>query len=142
MIRPNRWNLRDRYPHTVYLLSDASGDLLYVGCTMDVHRRIRQHRRTKAWGDSIASVRTVELPNLFLALAVEARAIISLRPRHNIERVSYFGSLSEPSTPPMARHVVVSDWYARSVAVGQLDTRTVASQAQHAGLAMTAEAAS
>lgn len=68
----------------LYRLFDASGRLLYVGISNNVHTRIRTHRVDKHWGPLIADARIEWFPTRATALAAEVRAIRRERPRHNV----------------------------------------------------------
>lgn len=83
--RPTTSSLHgDVYRHTVYLHRDAAGDVLYVGCTIDLTTRTRRHRRGSPWRDEIASVEIVaEDMDRYPALDLERALIERYRPPHN-----------------------------------------------------------
>ena len=70
-------------------LLDSSGDLLYVGCTVDPERRLAEHRR-KPWGDDIAAWQFDEFSDALSAYAAERDAIASESPRRNAMSSSDF----------------------------------------------------
>lgn len=71
-------------PATVYRAYDDAGTLLYVGCAVNVEKRMAQHRRTAAWYADMARTETVEYPSRGLALAAEAEAIRAEHPAYNV----------------------------------------------------------
>lgn len=68
----------------LYRLYDASGRLLYVGISNNVHTRIRTHRVEKYWGPDVADARIEWFTTRAAALSAEATAIRRERPRHNV----------------------------------------------------------
>lgn len=68
----------------LYRLYDASGRLLYVGISNNVHTRIRTHRVEKFWGPDVADARIEWFTTRAAALSAEATAIRRERPRHNV----------------------------------------------------------
>lgn len=74
-----------RLPHYVYRCFDASGRLIYVGCTVNPVARLRAHRRHAWWGSQIASTRLIVFPNRRYARAMEWTAIVHERPRWNVK---------------------------------------------------------
>lgn len=69
--------------YAVYVLSSAEGDLLYVGQSQNVWRRVGNHA-TKPWGSRISSVRVIACASREEALELEARLIRDLEPKHNV----------------------------------------------------------
>jgi hypothetical protein len=67
----------------MYRLRDADGNLLYVGCTIDLNQRVQYHAR-KLWGPSIAEVEAVLFPSRPEAAMAEHDAITREAPRHNV----------------------------------------------------------
>lgn len=68
----------------VYRFHEEGGLLLYVGITNDPHVRWDAHERGKSWWSAVAT-RTIEwFPTRREALAVEAEAIRTEAPRHNL----------------------------------------------------------
>lgn len=67
-----------RKPHFVYILKN-SGQVVYVGCTKDVTRRIMTHKKDKDF-DRV-SIRRFE--NKPLALCHERDLIMRLMPKYN-----------------------------------------------------------
>lgn len=72
-----------RAPHVVYRAFDKDGRLLYVGCTVNLDRRMSQHRSQAPWRDYIASVTTVGYPDKASARTAETRAIDTEGPFFN-----------------------------------------------------------
>lgn len=74
---------------TVYKHLDAEGVVLYVGCTLNITARTRQHLSTSSWRDGITRI---EVDSFFPGIDASARAkaarrewqlISRLRPPHN-----------------------------------------------------------
>ena len=81
LTHPEQW--RDYY---VYRLYDAAGELLYVGSTSNVRRRVQEHRRNQPWGHLIASSAFGgPLPQQD-AWRLEDKTIREQRPRYNQRR--------------------------------------------------------
>lgn len=68
----------DRRPHVVYELW-LRGECQYVGLTVSLARRLKEHRPRIAWDE----VRTTEVGSQLSAEGLEARLIFALRPPHN-----------------------------------------------------------
>lgn len=71
-------------PHVVYVLTDAFGDLLYVGITDRGPRRLVEHERLKPWWPRVATVNFERHPSREIALAREEHLIRTRHPRYNI----------------------------------------------------------
>ena len=68
---------------SVYLIPGKSGGALYVGCAVNLDRRLKEHRN-RPFMRTPHTVRSKRFPALEEALIFEARAISLLRPTHNI----------------------------------------------------------
>lgn len=68
----------------LYRHFDADGTLIYVGVTANPLQRLAAHECGSAWIQEIARTDYEWFPTLALALAAEATAIRSERPRYNI----------------------------------------------------------
>ena len=66
----------------VYRLFDSLDELLYVGMTVDVTRRVAHHRSVQAWGDQIVRTQSDAYPDRKIARAAEKVAVASLTPKH------------------------------------------------------------
>lgn len=78
-------NKRRRHePHAVYRLWSKDGRLLYVGCSLYLLQRMKEHSKTKAWGMDIARANFEWFPNQQSALEAERRAIAAERPEWNV----------------------------------------------------------
>lgn len=73
-------------PGAVYRIRDESGDLLYVGCTINPTQRLQEHAR-KPWGNEIASVELEWFEDRAGAAEAEFAAICNEAPRYNVARV-------------------------------------------------------
>lgn len=72
-------------PHYVYRCFDATGRLIYVGCTWNPTQRITQHRRGAWWGHQIVTTRVTVFPDPIYALERERQAIAEEQPRWNLK---------------------------------------------------------
>lgn len=70
--------------HALYRFYDATGDLLYVGITVDPGKRLTRHSGDKPWWNEVARVELEQHPTRSAVLAAERLAIANERPRHNI----------------------------------------------------------
>jgi predicted GIY-YIG superfamily endonuclease len=70
--------------HYVYRCYDASGWLLYIGCTLNVEQRIATHRASAFWAYRIASITVEPFPTQAEALAAERAAIKAENPSCNV----------------------------------------------------------
>lgn len=71
-------------PHWTYVVRDAAGQVLYVGCTVNPLGRMRQHKATRtSWWADRATVYWREYPDFNAARAAEADLIRTLQPLHN-----------------------------------------------------------
>lgn len=68
----------------VYRLYDHAGALLYIGVTDDIQRRLREHLKTKLWGDEIAIAELVEYEKRCDAEWAESNAIALEKPHYNV----------------------------------------------------------
>jgi hypothetical protein len=101
-------------PMWLYRLSDRYGELLYVGITCDVPRRMSEHAADKAWWPEVAGRPRVvpirprggETP-LAAALRLERWTIVAEHPRYNIvhngARVRVTTAPRRPPSPRRAR---------------------------------------
>lgn len=67
----------------VYRLFAKHDRLLYVGCTSNIEKRLKEHR-LKPWFDSVDRVQTDAFPDRAAALDAEREAIRAECPRHNV----------------------------------------------------------
>lgn len=85
--RHGAWVRRPGDATSVYRLFDASGSLLYVGISVDLERRFRQHALDKAWWPNVARADVRQYRSRLRAARAEHRAIMRESPRHNILRL-------------------------------------------------------
>lgn len=71
-------------PHALYRFFGDSGQLLYVGITNDMSRRMDQHADRKSWWTEVRGVAVEWYPDRASVLAAEQRAVIVERPLYNI----------------------------------------------------------
>lgn len=73
-------------PHEVYKVHDGFGSLLYVGCTINVFKRLHEHKQYARWYPEAASIEVKRYENRVGALAEEARCIVEDDPEFNVTR--------------------------------------------------------
>lgn len=93
--------------HFVYRLFDADDQLLYVGLTYDLKKRLQQHRRKAKWWHSAAHGTAVLYPGLFAARRAETIALQTEGPAFNVlkrsdqdVRVTDQVTVTDPVTTP------------------------------------------
>lgn len=69
----------------VYRCYDRDGELLYIGSSRDVVRRMEAHAHSSFWRPWVARVRIQITPDVFTARRVEAEAIRTENPRFNLK---------------------------------------------------------
>lgn len=67
----------------VYRCYDASGALVYIGCTQRFLKRKKAHEKNTPWWPEVADVQVQRYPTVFEAFAAEHLAILAENPRHN-----------------------------------------------------------
>ena len=67
----------------VYLLKDAAGDIVYIGKSNSIRKRVSSHLRTKL-AQKVSSVDHILTKGELSALILEAKLIKKFRPRYNI----------------------------------------------------------
>lgn len=86
--------------HALYRFYSASGELLYVGITVDPGRRFPQHQSNKPWWHEVSGITLSDpYPDRESAAAAERLAIEVEAPRYNIERPSLDRSGRRPAVP-------------------------------------------
>lgn len=70
---------------TVYRFFADDGELLYVGCSGSVVKRIEQHRHTRDWWPRVSVVTVEHFPSLAAGRAAEREAIGSEAPAYNVQ---------------------------------------------------------
>lgn len=70
--------------HSLYRFFDDTDTLLYVGRTVDVRRRWREHERDKDWFAKVARVTRHVYPDAEALASAEREAIKKERPLHNV----------------------------------------------------------
>lgn len=94
-------------PHALYRMFDNEGQLLYVGITMALHRRLVTHRRVRSWWRYVAIMEVEYLPSREAALEAERIAIIHEKPAHNMQH----NGGRKPKKVPV--NVEITPWYLR-----------------------------
>ena len=70
--------------HVLYRFFNSTGQLLYIGITMNPPQRFKEHRDSKDWWTEVAGITVENYPNRTALAEAERRAIKVERPRHNI----------------------------------------------------------
>jgi predicted GIY-YIG superfamily endonuclease len=70
-------------PHVVYRLFGESDELLYIGCSARLGRRLKDHHGKPWWNQVVRFTFTDSMPML-VALRAESKAIATENPRFNI----------------------------------------------------------
>ncbi len=68
----------------LYRMFDQNGRLLYVGITIDIVSRFRDHRSLKPWWPDIQTIQLEHFPDRDAARAAELKAITTEFPRYNV----------------------------------------------------------
>lgn len=74
----------DARPTALYRLRDSHGDLLYVGISATPPQRWAKHAAEKEWWPEVADLSLEWFGSKTAALAMEAHAIRTEKPRHNV----------------------------------------------------------
>lgn len=73
-------------PTDVYRVYDVTGSLLYVGSSINVFQRMRDHRTYAPWWRLASEGTVTRYENRWIARKVEALAIRDEHPRFNVTR--------------------------------------------------------
>jgi predicted GIY-YIG superfamily endonuclease len=79
-------------PTDVYQLFDGDGTLMYVGVSLSLAQRMRQHRQGKRWWPQVARIEVSHCATRQEALFMEFCLIQRLQPRYNVQ-----GQAQEPA---------------------------------------------
>lgn len=93
-------------PHTLYRFYDGSGQLLYVGITLDPGARWKAHSKDKPWWTLVASVTLEQHPNRGTVLRAERAAIIEEHPIHNV----IYNQCDQNTERPLDLFERMTDW--------------------------------
>lgn len=74
-----------RCGHLVYIVRDVDGQVLYVGVTRNLYRRLASHTSRSPWFSAASTISLLPCRTRHAAEALERRTITSLRPKHNIQ---------------------------------------------------------
>lgn len=83
--------------HALYRFYSPSGQLLYVGITVDPGNRWKAHAKSKPWWHDVANVTVTMYPSREAVLDAERAAILAEHPQHNV--VHNRGRVHRQSTP-------------------------------------------
>jgi predicted GIY-YIG superfamily endonuclease len=73
---------------TLYRMWDEQGQLLYVGITLNLVSRFRDHEVSKAWWGEVATITLAAFQDRESVESAEREAIINENPRYNIMHTS------------------------------------------------------
>lgn len=93
-------------PRFVYTFWNATGECLYVGCTVNFAQRMGKHQGQQPWWPEVVAIDVARYPDLDAGLAAEKARIKELDPIHNRVHTSH--------RPP--RQPLSPEMQARSVA--------------------------
>lgn len=89
--------------HALYRFYSTTGELLYVGITLDPGARWKAHSKDKPWWADVARVTIEEHPDRVSVLEAERTAIIAEKPLHNVVHNTSprdpLAALYEPNLP-------------------------------------------
>lgn len=91
----------DAAAHVLYRFFSKTGQLLYVGITMNPPERFKAHRQEKAWWGQVAGITCESYDNRSDLMAAERRAIQVERPKHNVVH-NRSQKLHKPAARPVA----------------------------------------
>lgn len=74
-----------RREHYVYTLLGPRGRIIYIGCSMNLTLRLKEHRRNALWGHLWTRVKARGPYNYQTARRLEREAIEAAQPPFNIE---------------------------------------------------------
>lgn len=75
--------------HEVYRAYNNEGELLYVGCTMEITKRLKDWRaQGAAWTHQATTIDVEVYPDYHIARSVEATVIQQERPLYNIAQMA------------------------------------------------------
>lgn len=98
--------------HDVYKAYDTDGQLLYVGVSVNVFKRLREHKQYAAWMPHSARVDVVQYLNRNAARAEEARCIREDGPLYNVTKENAWGcELSEVTVEAFTLWRDDDGWY-------------------------------
>lgn len=121
--------------HYVYRHYDANGQILYVGCAMDVEARFRQHMYERTWwAQRVARTKVTVHPNRAEGLRVEKAEIRRLEPIHNVEK--WWMDTAAWDTETWVRHgraIAETPHFAATTPQGAAGRLYVRYQRQHGG---------
>ena len=81
------WMAEDAPPtFNVYTCYSGDGEALYIGCSLNMPRRVRQHRATKPWWHEVERIDVwpTNATEIWIAEDMERWKIKRDRPRYNV----------------------------------------------------------
>lgn len=80
----------------LYRFYSATGQLLYVGVTMNPPTRFKDHKRDKEWWSMVAGITVETYPDRAAVLDAECRAIKIEHPQYNVQHNSRTTEIKKP----------------------------------------------
>ena len=84
-------------PHDVYR-AYLGGDLIYIGISVNVFKRLSEHKKYARWYWEADRLEVVRRPNRSAARAEEARVIAESAPRYNVTPERAWGCVESSET--------------------------------------------
>lgn len=98
--------------HSLYRMFDETGQLLYVGISVDPGRRLAQHRSDKPWWGEAVTISVQPMPTRAAALEAEREAIKNERPVHNTQHnTASPNEAVEAVFDYLSQWVFLGDWH-------------------------------
>lgn len=70
--------------HVVYVARSIFGDVLYVGVTSNLYRRLAAHQSATSWWGDVHTIAIHAAKTRRAAARLEATSIVALQPRYNV----------------------------------------------------------
>jgi predicted GIY-YIG superfamily endonuclease len=87
----------------LYRFFDKAGQLLYIGISNCIPRRLDQHEDTKPWFTEASQITVEHHPTRLAALAKEKKAIKAERPKYNIQHNRMRSGFTAATSTTLAR---------------------------------------
>ncbi len=83
----------------IYVCRDAEDEIIYIGCSTNLHDRLVHHRSSTPWWTDVARVESFHFDDIAIAEQRQADAVASVRPMHNQRYVNrnYDGNWVRPA---------------------------------------------
>jgi hypothetical protein len=98
--------------HALYRFFGAGGVLLYVGLTVQLPIRLRDHHRGRAWWSEVERMTVQRYPGRPEVIAAERLAIINEKPKYNIQHNGSKGKIV--AAEPEQEDIIISKTFVGS----------------------------